>query len=507
MKPSLFLSILLYIGLCSCSQKEKLDHFNLVTKTFEVDGKNYSIDDFEDGICVISNKGLFGFVDSTGTLLCPFNYDTIFPFHHNRAIVVLNEKMGLVDKKGTEILAPSLQLIHPFTTPSISSFQDTNGVFGILNSSGEVLFKNKDFHWISPFHKGKATYSSSSQIGAIDSLGQLLPIYIPEYQFLHKIHLVELNKLSSLSFNNDLAPIIIRTSSSDFIHNRTTPDWPITTTSYYINNQLTIDSNFQDKTSWQYGFINKKGKIVVSPQYHKVSDFANGYAHVQNEKGWNVIDTTGQPLFKNYYAQLQIINEHWLIAKKHKLFSGSPIEDNLFGLINFKEETIIPFEYFFLKYLFEDLFCAQGNLVVNPIILQPPFSPLHPYTPHNMGVINTSLDTIMPFIYADIYAAPNNEKYIGYAKKITETMLIPVHTSTSDYEICNNKGYYDRFNAQGKVFNKKIPFAESISSGSSLFNQAFFVESLPPPPQSCPFFCSPLPPNNRKLAKTPYYLQ
>jgi len=453
MKACLFLITLLYLSLYSCSKKLKLEQYNPLTKSIiALDGRNYSADDFKEGLCILSKDGLFGFIDSTGAILCSFKYDTIFPFYNNRAIVILDKKMGIVNKKGKEIVAPSLKFIHPFTSPTISSFQDTNTICGLIHSSGKVILKDKNFHWISPFKNGMATYASSSRVGVITDSKKRIPIYIPEripsfivndiFALIHT-SLTELKDLSSLSFSNGLSPIVIRMNDSIPIEQKT--PLPSSEYTFLINNVPTIDSDYQHHTNWKYGFIDKKGIISISTQYYDVTAFKNGYAKVRNEQGWNLIDTNGQAIFKNNYAQLQIINEHWVIAKK----------GNLFGLLSFQEETIIPFDYHHLKYAFKNLFCAMGDFSARPNpITQHSTSSYSNANNSNYGVISTSLDTIMPFIYSDIHVDIEKGNYIGYAKKITETRCLP----RSLCDQCHDEGYYKLFDKRGQISNKKIQF-------------------------------------------------
>lgn len=53
---------------------------------------------------------------------------------------------------------------------------------------------------------------------------------------------------------------------------------------------------YKDK---KYGYINKKGKYVIEPQYADAGDFSEGIAVVQTEDGeWNFIDQTGAVVVK-----------------------------------------------------------------------------------------------------------------------------------------------------------------------------------------------------------------
>ena len=61
--------------------------YNAQTKTFATTDKTYWIGDFKEGYAPISNKGYYGFMDSTGKVLCKPKYDRLYSFNNGFAEV------------------------------------------------------------------------------------------------------------------------------------------------------------------------------------------------------------------------------------------------------------------------------------------------------------------------------------------------------------------------------------------------------------------------------------
>ena len=52
-----------------------------------------------------------------------------------------------------------------------------------------------------------------------------------------------------------------------------------------------------------YGFINKKGLLVVKPQYSEILSFSQGLAAVKIDEKWGYIDKTGKVIVKPQFSE------------------------------------------------------------------------------------------------------------------------------------------------------------------------------------------------------------
>ena len=55
------------------------------------------------GIAIVEEDKKFGLIDTSGIYVIKPKYDSINPYKEERAIYILNSKMGVLDGKGNEI--------------------------------------------------------------------------------------------------------------------------------------------------------------------------------------------------------------------------------------------------------------------------------------------------------------------------------------------------------------------------------------------------------------------
>lgn len=48
------------------------------------------------------------------------------------------------------------------------------------------------------------------------------------------------------------------------------------------------------KKDGKWGFVDKEGKVIISPQYEEARSFSYGYAAVKKDGKWGFIDTSGK---------------------------------------------------------------------------------------------------------------------------------------------------------------------------------------------------------------------
>jgi hypothetical protein len=137
-----------------------------------------------------------------------------------------------------------------------------------------------------------------------------------------------------------------------------------------------------------YGFINKKGEVVIPLKARQGGDanFENGYARYNRDGKTVLIDTTGATFFKTSKGNIQSYT-FGLVS----VFSGRNRTD--WGWINTKDEVVIP-----LKYDYAQSFNEDGYAVVELNKLR--------------GVIDTTGKIIIPLQYETVYANPTKDGFI-----------------------------------------------------------------------------------------------
>ena len=57
-----------------------------------------------------------------------------------------------------------------------------------------------------------------------------------------------------------------------------------------------------------FGYINKKGDLVIQPQFDKASSFSGKYAAAMKDKKWGVINTSGEWVIQPEYDRVKDFN-------------------------------------------------------------------------------------------------------------------------------------------------------------------------------------------------------
>jgi len=90
------------------------------------------------------------------------------------------------------------------------------------------------------------------------------------------------------------------------------------------------------KVAGKWGFINDLGNIAINPDYDEIKDFDNlGNARVKKNGKWGLINSKGEVIIDFHFDVILDYDLERQVIKS--------LRDKFYGLINFSNETIIPF--------------------------------------------------------------------------------------------------------------------------------------------------------------------
>lgn len=105
--------------------------------------------------------------------------------------------------------------------------------------------------------------------------------------------------------------------------------------------------------SSKYGFINEKGKWLITPQYSAADQFTEGKARAQQNGKWGYINKKGE----------------WVIKPQFMLCYGfvegvaqASLKNNLWGLIDSSGKFILQPQYYNVSAVFTGTVCTQKNM-------------------------------------------------------------------------------------------------------------------------------------------------
>ena len=101
--------------------------------------------EFVDGLGLVKANGKVGFVDETGELVIPYQYDEAYPFEDGLARVRVGGKWGVIGRSGNEVVEPQYARLSAFDDEGLAYYTlrrsetDWPWSAGIINRSGETI--------------------------------------------------------------------------------------------------------------------------------------------------------------------------------------------------------------------------------------------------------------------------------------------------------------------------------------------------------------------------------
>ncbi|RUS99239.1 hypothetical protein DSM106972_079410 [Dulcicalothrix desertica PCC 7102] len=255
---------------------------NEIPETKEDDLYRVPSSSFSSGLVGVKLNGKWGFIDETGQLVIPYQFDKVQQFSDGIANASINNLWGAINRQGNWIVSPVNKYPHP-----INFFQ------GIAKINIDTLDKI-----------GQRT--NSLNLYYFDKSGQLISVNYPPSvarEFQEGLAIIEQNLWQKPDF-----PPVVATSEYGF-----------------------ISSN-----GLKCGFQDEQGKVVIKPQFDGCQSFSHSLAAVRVQDKWGYIDKTGffvvSPQFD--YAD-SLVEERGLIIKDGKI-----------GFINEAGKVVIKPQYF-----------------------------------------------------------------------------------------------------------------------------------------------------------------
>ncbi len=204
---------------------------------------------FEEGMVAVSRSGKYGFIDKTGQLVIPCKWGIPSEFgsqpHFSEGLAAVKDdsgKCGYIDKTGTVIIPCQFEEAKDFHD-GMALVKVKGGVFSSLhfiNKEGEIVIKHA---FGADFSEGMALFRYEDVgAGFIDKTGKKVITGWKDVK----------------DFKDGLAPV-------------------------------------KDNQSGLWGFIDKKGDVVISCKWKDAYSFHDGLARVRDENGREgYIDKTGK---------------------------------------------------------------------------------------------------------------------------------------------------------------------------------------------------------------------
>lgn len=243
----------------------------------------------------------YGFLDTAGNIVANAKFFQVRPFYHGRGAVKLN-LWGFINTNGKIVIPASYQEVTDFSEGKAGVY---NGLYWtFIDTRGKQLSKQK-YEAIKNFHEGYCPVKRKGRWFLIDTLYRKnFKNYFEEIKNVSenlapallsgRWGLIDLKGKWVLQPNfEDIEPfsegIAVGKKEGYVLIQR--DDFSLWRLPAEVEKVLACKNSYLPYKSYnKWGFINKKGEIIIPAQYDTVHYFINGLACVKQNTKWGCID-------------------------------------------------------------------------------------------------------------------------------------------------------------------------------------------------------------------------
>jgi WG repeat protein len=302
---------------------------------------------FVNGLAIVYKDGKPFYIDHHGRQPFDVSYSVITPFYHGRACVwTQSGKTGYIDTEGELIIDTIYNKIGPFcgglAVVHIRNDRKADKV-GLIDTTGRIIFPIGKYKAIEDFNEGYSIIEDKKEVsGVIDTKGRLVfsrptenNIFFGNENFCNGYAKISLYKFWIPEEKGVTFTTLKSYPGLIDLHNKIVLD---DTT---ITNIIPFSARraFVKRIGEDYKMINTKLQPVGEASFRSVRErgFENGYAIVETDNGWGIIDTNAHFVAPPVYPE---INECGIIGN-YFFYTSSTINDSsTYGVANLHGEKM-----------------------------------------------------------------------------------------------------------------------------------------------------------------------
>ncbi len=237
---------------------------------------------------VKEETGQVGYKDLSGETVIEPQYEGGLPFYNGYAGVMIDEKLGFIDREGNFKINPKFEKDNMALPWGEHIIFQKDEKYGFMDYDGKVLIRAQ-FDEVTPFVDGIALVSVEGRSGFIDTEGKFVinPIYKSALPFS--------GEYTSALTDDDEMQIIDRTGK--ILQRFEDSDEP-----GLVGEDLI---GFKDDGKW--GYMDLEGEVVIEPQFKNAFPFRYGVAVVKIERKYGLIDKTGKIIVTPQFLEVDEI--------------------------------------------------------------------------------------------------------------------------------------------------------------------------------------------------------
>lgn len=296
----------------------------------------------DGGARMNKGAGQFGYISNDGTKSIAIQYDAAKSFTCNRAFVKKGGKWGCIDTDGNLVIPYQYDYVNSFSDDRALVFSGTlknngypdNGTYSFIDLNGNTIFTGIENGF--SFSDGLARVVLKGKCGYINTAGELV---------------IKAKWDDAGGFNEGLTWVI----SKGIPHIIDTTGNIVTKCNAnnikYIGSFSDGMAYVWDKT-YQYGFINEHGKLVIPCTFKYTDNFQDGYTLVRDKKQkYGIIDKNGNFSVPCKWDEIKRVGNYYCIRKFATINKKTGMGvGGTYGLIDAQGNTILDCIYSSINY-------------------------------------------------------------------------------------------------------------------------------------------------------------
>ena len=284
---------------------------NLIISPKYKEIKSLDEKDYQKGYITIDENDKYGLLDATGKTILENKYERIDNIYSDNYYVIEESgKQKLINKTGEEASLTDYDKITQIINSGIVYSKDNK--YGVINFNGETLVK-PIYDYLEEINTDVFKATLNDKCGLIDLNEEIKLTY--EYTDIYynkdaKIYIAENADYTSSIYNSNfelkaIGVISELNNDNQYIKLKTNDTYK-----YYnfdmeekdIKYILSSNTLYVSKNNGKYGFVNKKGDIVIDYIYDDATEQNSfGFAAIKKDGLWGAIDSNGNIIIEPKY--------------------------------------------------------------------------------------------------------------------------------------------------------------------------------------------------------------
>ncbi len=279
-------------------------------------------------------------------------------------IIIENDKAGYINDKGKIVIEPQFDYCgdpYFYLSDCTDYFYDgeyaiamKNNKFGLIDSKGKTVLGFK-YDVLIDEYDGNYSTTVNGKYGMINNKGETLVPYLFDSEYFLSADDIFPAKINDICVLYNPKDVSVSETEYDYI-------------SPFFHGYAVVEKGRKE------GIIDREGNVIFDVVYDKIDNFDKEHICVSENGRWSFMNINQEKLIDSVYYDAECFEDGYAVVKRFK-----------YGVIDSSGNIVIPFEYDYLRNSGDGYFEFSGK------------------NPYVFGLINYRQDTVLDCKYYYIF--------------------------------------------------------------------------------------------------------